>query len=91
MIKFIIFVIMFKKLYDYLKENNAMNLYILHKETTKTNEIYSLTHPILPPEHEITTFFEKPSYANLNPDEQLSYKLSQVKKPSSFGESFGEK
>ena len=84
-LNFFIIYIMFHKLLDFFKNNQVKNLYVLHKENPQKNGIYSLTHPILEPEAEITTFFDKPTAIGLSPEEQLSYKLTMGKKVNSFG------
>lgn len=76
---------MFQKLLDFLKKNKVQNLYTVHMESKGKQGIYSLTHPILPPEAEITTFFDKPTFIGLSPEEQLSHKLTLGRKVSSFG------
>jgi hypothetical protein len=79
---------MAQKLLDFLLKNQISNLYTIHKQNLQVHDIYSLTHPILPPETEITSFFNKSSYAGLSLDEQLAHKLSNPKKKTGFSESF---
>lgn len=76
---------MFQKLTDFFKKNQVKNLFTIHQENPQKKGIYSLTHPILWPESEVTTFFDKPSLIGLTPEEQLSQKLASGRKVNSFG------
>ena len=82
---------MFKKLSVFLKENKITNLYTIRLEDKDFAGLYSLTRPIVIPEHEITTFFEKPTMQSLSPEGQLSLKLTTKNKTNAFGESFNVK
>lgn len=79
---------MFRSLLGYLKENGVRNLYMVNIEKSQKLEIYSLTGPILQPEEIVTSFFDKPSYKNLSPEEQLVHKLTKGRKSNGFGETF---
>jgi hypothetical protein len=79
---------MFIKLVDFFKKNSVKNLYTLHLESKPKTSIYALSYPILPPEAEVTSFFDKPSFYHLSPEEQLEMRLTRGRKPSGFGESF---
>ena len=81
---------MFKKMSQFLKENKVENLYTLHLEGKTHSKIYSLTRPIVMPEHEITTFFDKPSFQYMSEEEKLDFRLTNKKKPSNFSQSFDE-
>lgn len=80
---------MFKKMTQFLAENGVENLYTLHLAGKTHSKIYSLTKPILEPEAEITTFFDKPSYQYMSDEEKMFHKLTNPKNKNSFGKSLG--
>ena len=80
---------MFKKMTQYLAENGIENLYTMHLSGKTHSKIYSLTRPILKPEAEVTTFFDKPSYQYMSDEERMIHKLTNQNKSNTFGKSFG--
>jgi hypothetical protein len=79
---------MFKKMAQFLAENQVENLYTLHLNGKTHSKIYSLTRPILPPEKEVTTFFEKPSLEFMTEEERFEYRMTNRKKVNNFSKSF---
>jgi hypothetical protein len=53
--------------------------------------IYGLTKPIVQPEHEITSVYDKPSMHNLSPEEQFALKQTTKNRTNGFGETFNVK
>lgn len=74
---------------EFLAENGVESLYTMHLAGKTHSKIYSLTRPILEPEAEVTTFFDKPSYQYMNDEERMIHKLANPKNTNNFGKTLG--